>query len=101
MESFNFDKIIERRGTNAFKWASQVYFLVISFILTLLGASKSPRRQRVFAYVNIQRISNISQVHYAPKIDHDTIPMWVADMDFEAPQCIVEAMKKRFVRKIY
>ncbi len=31
----------------------------------------------------------------------DVIPMWVADMDFEAPPAVVEAMQKRLEHKIF
>ena len=30
----------------------------------------------------------------APKGDFDAIPMWVADMDFQAPECVREALHK-------
>ena len=31
----------------------------------------------------------------------DLIPLWVADMDFKTPDCIVEALRKRFNHEIY
>ena len=31
----------------------------------------------------------------------DVLPMWVADMDFAAPQCIVDAIKKRAAHPVY
>jgi cystathionine beta-lyase len=52
---FDFDRIIERRGTHASKWD------------------------------NMAKVSGIT----AP----DAIPMWVADMDFAAPQGVTEALK--------
>lgn len=33
--------------------------------------------------------------------DEDVIPMWVADMDFEAPQPVIDAVKKRAAHGIY
>lgn len=31
----------------------------------------------------------------------DILPMWVADMDFECPECITEALKARVSHGIY
>ena len=31
----------------------------------------------------------------------DVLPMWVADMDFEAPPCVLEALKKRLRHGIF
>ena len=31
----------------------------------------------------------------------DVLPMWVADMDFESPECIVDAIKKRAAHPVY
>ncbi|NMB37436.1 MAG: putative C-S lyase [Bacteroidales bacterium] len=31
----------------------------------------------------------------------DLIPLWVADMDFKTPDCIVEALKERFKHEVY
>lgn len=52
---FNFDKIIERRGSGALKYDALDKFF---------GAS-------------------------------DLLPLWVADMDFETPECIMNALRKR------
>ena len=49
--TYDFDKIIQRRGTNCVKW------------------------------------DEVS--------DSDTIPMWVADMDFETAPCIMQALQER------
>lgn len=49
--TYDFDKIIQRRGTNCVKW------------------------------------DEVS--------DNDTIPMWVADMDFETAPCIMQALQER------
>ena len=32
---------------------------------------------------------------------NDVLPMWVADMDFESPQCIIDAVKKRSEHPVY
>ncbi|MDR0407944.1 MAG: aminotransferase class I/II-fold pyridoxal phosphate-dependent enzyme, partial [Campylobacteraceae bacterium] len=31
----------------------------------------------------------------------NAIPMWVADMDFESPKCVIKALKKRVNHKVY
>lgn len=54
---YNFDKIINRHGTNAYKWDSNT--------------------------------------------EKDIIPMWVADMDFQVAQPIVDAVKKRVEHGIF
>lgn len=48
--TYDFDRIIDRKGTNAFKWQTR---------------------------------------------DRDLLPMWIADMDFEAPQEVVDAVVRR------
>ncbi|MBE9468198.1 MAG: putative C-S lyase [Bacteroidetes bacterium] len=58
---FNFDKIVNREGTNTVKYDLR----------------------RLFFGTN------------------DVIPMWVADMEFEAPPCVTEALIKRAQHKIY
>ena len=58
---YDFDKIIDRTGTESLKW---VY----------------PRK--------------------VLKVE-DAIPMWVADMDFEAPPAVVEAIRNRAVHGVY
>ena len=58
---YDFDKIVDRTGTESLKW---VY----------------PRK--------------------VLKIE-DAIPMWVADMDFEAPPAVVEAISRRAAHGIY
>ncbi len=57
----NFDEIIDRRGTNAYK---------TDLLTKLFGRD-------------------------------DLIPLWVADMDFKTPDCIVDAIKERFNHEIY
>lgn len=57
----NFDKIIDRSGTNALK---------LEF------------RERLFG-------------------TNEVIPLWVADMDFKAPQQVVEAIRKRAAHPLY
>jgi len=56
----SFDKIIERRGTNSYKWD----------------------------FGHNTRIKNL-------------LPLWVADMDFETPKGVIEAMKNRVNHGIY
>jgi cystathionine beta-lyase len=58
---FNFDKIVERRGTASVKW---------------------DMRKTIFNNENV-------------------LPMWVADMDFETPECIVKAVQKRAAHPVY
>ncbi|MCM1451682.1 MAG: pyridoxal phosphate-dependent aminotransferase [Clostridium sp.] len=50
---YNFDELIDRRGTNSYKWDSR------------------------------------------PDVPEDTIPLWVADMDFRAAPAIIEALQRR------
>ncbi|MGR4838153.1 MULTISPECIES: MalY/PatB family protein [unclassified Bacteroides] len=61
MEKFDFDKVIDRRGTGALK-------------LDML------------------------QEYYG---DSDLLPLWVADMDFETPPFIVEALRKRLEHPLF
>jgi cystathionine beta-lyase len=35
------------------------------------------------------------------KYNKDIIPLWVADMDFETPQCVVDAVTKRLDHKVF
>jgi cystathionine beta-lyase len=58
---FDFDKVIDRTGTESLKW---VY----------------PRK--------------------VLKVE-DAIPMWVADMDFEAPPAVIEAIRRRAAHGVY
>ncbi len=58
---FNFDKIVDREGTNCIKYDLREQFFVTN----------------------------------------DVIPMWVADMDFDVPPCVTEAIIKRAQHKIY
>ena len=58
---YDFDKIIDRKGT---------------------GAVKSDALKKVFG-------------------KEDLLPLWVADMDFETPDFIVEAMKERLEHPIF
>ncbi len=61
MGEFNFDRIIDRRSTNAVK---------IDLLEPLFGSK-------------------------------DLIPLWVADMDFESPTCIREALESRVRHEVY
>ncbi len=58
---YNFDKIIDRRGTASVKW---------------------DLRKEIFKR-------------------EDVLPMWVADMDFETPDFIVDAVKERAFHPVY
>jgi len=60
---YDFDRVIERSGTNSVKWDKQ--FLKEHF-----------------------------------KTD-DILPLWVADMDFQCPQPVIDALKKRVDAEIY
>jgi len=57
----DFDEIIERRGTGAFKYDA---------------------RGRVFG-------------------NDDVLPLWVADMDFRAPDCVIEALSSRLAHGLF
>ena len=35
------------------------------------------------------------------KYNKDIIPLWVADMDFETPQCVIDAVAKRLDHKVF
>ena len=60
---YDFDRIIDRSGTNSVKWDK--HFLKEHF-----------------------------------KAD-DILPLWVADMDFQCPQPVIDALKKRATQEIY
>ena len=57
MNNYNFDKLVERKNTNSFKWDE----------------------------------------HDGP----DIIPLWVADMDFKAAPCIINAMQQRLDHGVF
>lgn len=61
MGKYNFDKIIERRGTNTVKW---------EFLQNIYGST-------------------------------DLLPLWVADMDFETPVCVTNALKERLEHPVF
>ena len=61
MKTYDFDKIIERRGT---------------------GAIKTDALGKVFG-------------------KEDLVPLWVADMDFETPDFIVNALKERLEHPVF
>ena len=58
---YNFDTVIERRGTNSYKW---------DFAEKFVG-------------------------------EEDALPVWVADMDFQSPAPIVEALKERVEHGVF
>ena len=59
---YNFDKIIERKGTNSLKWEA-------GDLLKKFGITE--------------------------RFDDDTISLFVADMDFQCPQPVIDALHKR------
>lgn len=59
--SYNFDRVINREGTNSIKW---------------------------------EFMNNMFE-------DNDLLPLWVADMDFECPREVVDAIKNRANHNIY
>lgn len=61
MKQYNFDKIVDRRGT---------------------GAYKTDKLQEVYGR-------------------DDLLPLWVADMDFETPDFIIEALKDRLEHPVF
>lgn len=61
MKAYNFDKLIERRGSGALKY-------------------------------------DALQERYG---DKNLLPLWVADMDFETPPFIVDALKQRMEHPIF
>ena len=58
---YDFDKLIERRGTNSYKW---------DFAEQFVG-------------------------------EKDALPVWVADMDFQSPPPIIEALKQRVEHGVF
>lgn len=65
---YNFDQIINRKGTNSFKWDA-------GELLVKIG--------------------------YADKFNDQTIPLFVADMDFACPQPVLDALKKTIDQQIF
>ncbi len=71
--NFNFDEIIDRRGTGSVKW---------EFVVT--GGT--------WAYTD----------HADPQYGADRVlPMWVADMDFRCPPAVIEALANRVEHGIF
>jgi len=65
---YNFDEIINRKGTNSVKWeAGEI----------------------------------IKQVGITDRFDEDTIPLFVADMDFICPQPVLDALHKRVDQRMF
>ena len=60
---YNFDKVVNRRGTDCVKW-DHMYIM-------------------------------------EPRTDENTLPLWVADMEFKVADEIVEALKSRAEHRIY
>jgi cystathionine beta-lyase len=55
-ESFDFDRIVERRGTDSMKWG---------------------------------------------RYGDDVLPLWVADMDFQSPKAVIDALRQRVEHGVY
>ncbi len=70
---YDFDREIDRRGTNATKW---------EFIQHEDTALQLERTDRFFG-------------------EGRTLPMWVADMDFPCPQPVIEALAERAAHGLY
>ena len=70
--NYDFDKIIDRRGTNCVKWDAKFPFSIETPLPTGEGLGERP-----------------------------LIPLWVADMDFEAAPAIKEALKKRVEHGVF
>ncbi|MBQ2497661.1 MAG: aminotransferase class I/II-fold pyridoxal phosphate-dependent enzyme, partial [Prevotella sp.] len=69
--NYDFDKIIDRRGTNCVKWDAKFPFSIETPLPTGEGSGEG------------------------------LIPLWVADMDFEAAPAIKEALKKRVEHGVF
>jgi cystathionine beta-lyase len=65
---YNFDELINRRGTNSIKWEAG----------------------------ELLRKFGITQ-----RFDRDSIPLFVADMDFACPQPVIEALRRRVDQRIF
>ena len=65
---YDFDQVIDRRGTNTIKWDSGEF---------------------------------LKKAGITERFDQDTIPLFVADMDFPCPQPVVEAMHRCVERQIF
>ena len=70
--NYDFDKIIDRHGTNCVKWDAKFPFSIETPLPTGEGQGERP-----------------------------LIPLWVADMDFEAAPAIKEALKKRVEHGVF
>jgi cystathionine beta-lyase len=70
---YNFDKQINRRGTNSIKW---------EYIPTEKGVFTLERTDQFFG---INR----------------KLPMWIADMDFRSPEPVIDALTKRAQHGLY
>jgi cystathionine beta-lyase len=65
---YNFDEIINRKGTNAEKWDAPEFLI---------------------------------QHGITNRVDENTIPMFVADMDFTTPQPVLDAMRERVNQRMF
>lgn len=72
MKTYNFDEIVERRGTNAM--------------------NTDGFRQYIF---------HADETMKFPYADDEFVRMWVADMEFATPDVIIDAMKERLDRRIF
>lgn len=80
--TFNFDEIIDRRGTNCFKYDAY---------RPALGWDDNEAQQRA-SYQYWQQASPSQPYEDA---NNHVIPMWVADMDFRVAPHILEAIHRR------
>lgn len=76
MKEYNFDELIDRRGTGCVKWDEEYH--------------ASP-------FYN----STVSQIKNAETTPGDIIPMWVADMDFAVSPAIQEAIRRRAQHPVF
>jgi cystathionine beta-lyase len=65
---YNFDEIINRRGTNSLKWDAGPL---------------------------------LKKIGFTEKFDEDTIPLFLADMDFAIPRPVLKALHKRVDQQIF
>lgn len=65
---YNFDEIIDRRGTNSLKWDSRELLMKLGF---------------------------------TERYDDETIPLFVADMDFSCPKPVLDALHARVEQKMF
>ena len=70
---YNFDRVLDRKGTRSIKW---------EYIVKETGVFELEKTKRFYGK------------------DRD-LPMWIADMDFESPRPVVEALTRRAQHGLY